>query len=30
MAREVINQKVAELKKGAKVETFNLDGSKKQ
>jgi peptidyl-prolyl cis-trans isomerase C len=30
VAREVINQKVAELKKGAKIETFNLDGSKKQ
>jgi peptidyl-prolyl cis-trans isomerase C len=30
VAREVINQKVAELKKDAKVETFNLDGSKKQ
>jgi peptidyl-prolyl cis-trans isomerase C len=30
VAREVINQKVAELKKGAQVETFNLDGSKKQ
>jgi peptidyl-prolyl cis-trans isomerase C len=30
VAREVINQKVAELKKGAQVETFNLDGTKKQ
>jgi peptidyl-prolyl cis-trans isomerase C len=30
VAREVINQKVADLKKGAQVETFNLDGSKRQ
>jgi peptidyl-prolyl cis-trans isomerase C len=30
VARDVINQKVAELRKGASVETFNLDGSKKQ
>jgi peptidyl-prolyl cis-trans isomerase C len=29
VAREIINQKVAELKSSAQVETFNLDGSKK-